>query len=70
MLRFFNCLDDLLAVVVAAGLANAVSNIVFAAMRTLNHAGHIKLPYIGTSLVASCFRCFSLRYSHDEPPKP
>lgn len=69
MLRFFSCLDDLLAIVVAACLANTVSNVVFAAVRALNHAGHFELPYVGTSLVASCFGCFSLRYSHDEPPQ-
>lgn len=64
MLRFFSCVDNLLAIVVATGLANAVSEIVFTAVRTLYHAGHFELPNIGTSLVTSCLRCFSLRYSH------
>ena len=64
MLRFFSCLNNLLAVIVTAGLAYAVSNIVFAAMRALYHAGHFELPDVGTSLVTSRLGCFSLRYSH------
>ena len=62
-LRLF-CSDDLLAVVVAASLANTVSENIFAAVCALNHAGHIELPNIGTSLVSSCLRDLSLRYSH------
>ena len=57
-------LDDLLAVVEAALLANAVSKIVFAAVGALSHAGSIKLPNAGTALISASLRSFSLWYCH------
>ena len=62
LLRFF--VDDLFAVVVTAILANAVREIVFAAVLALNHAGQYQFPNVGTSLISARFGCFSLRNCH------
>ena len=47
-------LDDFLASVCSASLAYTVRKIVLTALRALDHTGHIKLPYAGTSLISSC----------------
>jgi len=65
MLCFFFTGDNQLTIVVTAVAANAMCQVVFSAVRALYHSGHIELPNVGTSLVSSCLRCFSLRYSHD-----
>ncbi len=56
--------DNLLAGVGSTSLANSVSQRIFSALRALHHAGKVKLPDAGTSLVPSCFRRFMLRYCH------
>ena len=57
--------DNLLAIIVAASLANTESEVGLAALRTLNDIGRcLKLPYVRSSLHLSCMRCFSLRNCH------
>ena len=60
---FFD-LYDLFAVVAAAVAANAVSKIVFAALRATDDARCIQFPYVGTAFVSAGFGSFSLRYCH------
>ena len=57
-------LNDFLAVVMSASLANSVCKIIFSAVRALRHSGKLELPDIRASLIASCFRYFFLRYCH------
>ena len=56
--------DDLLAIVGSASLANSVRENVLTALRALNHTRHIELPDVRTSLVTSRLRDFLLRYCH------
>ena len=60
----FFLFDDFLAVVITAVGANAVCKIELAAVRTLYHTGHGKLPDVAASLVTTGFRSFSLRCCH------
>lgn len=67
--RLFFCLNDFLAVVIAASLANTVSKLESTALRALYETRKIQLPCAGASLVSTRFRYFSLRYCHfDIPP--
>lgn len=60
----FLYLDDLYALVVAAGGAYAVGQLKGAALGAAAHSGSLQLPHIAASFVLSCFRAFSLRYCH------
>lgn len=62
--RLFLYLDDLYALVVAAGGAYAVGQLKGAALGAAAHSGSFQLPHIAASFVLSCFRAFSLRYCH------
>ena len=57
-------LDDLDALVVAAGGAYAVGQLKGAALGAAAHSGSRQLPHIAASFVLSCFRKLSLRYCH------
>jgi hypothetical protein len=46
-------IENFLAVVVTASLANAVAQYELSALGTLGHSGEIKLPVVGTSLVSA-----------------
>ena len=61
-------LDDFLAVVASASLADTMCESVLTTLRALYHAGKIKLPDIGTSFISASFRYFSLRYCHLPTP--
>ena len=58
--------DDLLAVVKAANLANAVRlhNCVTSRVGAFAHAGHREFAVIGASLISAGFRYFFLWYCH------
>lgn len=62
--RLFLYLDNLYALVVAAGRAYAVGQLKGAALGAAAHSGSFQLPHIAASFVLSCFRAFSLRYCH------
>lgn len=62
--RLFLYLDDLYALVIAAGRAYAVGQLKGAALGATAHSGSLQLPHIAASFVLSCFRAFSLRYCH------
>ena len=55
--------DDLLAVVIAALLANPVSKLLGVALGALYESGSADLP-ISTTLIAPCLRCFPFRDCH------
>lgn len=52
------------ALVEATVLAHLMGRFDCATVRAGTHCGHLKLPYCGTTGIASCFGCFSLRNSH------
>ncbi len=55
----------LYVLVITAALANAVREVVLAALGALYKiCRSFKLPYAGTSLVSSCFGNLFLRYCH------
>ena len=58
--------DDLLAVVKAANLANAMRlhNRITSRIGAFAHAGHGELAVVGASLVSACLRYFFLWYCH------
>jgi len=56
--------ENLLAVVETALLANAVSEIHLTAVGALCHCGSFKLPNAGASGVSASLRCFCLWYCH------
>ncbi len=80
MLRFFCLINSLflslvgqiqyiLAFVITASLANAVSKIVLAALRALNEiCGGFQFPNAGTTFHFSRMRNLFLRNCHDYPP--
>ena len=55
---------DLTAIVAAALLAHSVRQMQSTALGAGNEAGDCQLPHGATSLIASCFGYFSLRYCH------
>ena len=55
--------DDLLAIVIAALFAYPMSQLGLMALRTFHDTGNGQLP-MGSTLVASCLRRFSLRDCH------
>ena len=57
-------LDNFLAAVVTARLANAVAENDLSALGALGHAGESELPVIGASFVSASFRYFLLWYCH------
>ncbi len=57
-------IENFLAVIVTASLANAVISYILTALGALCHAGKNKLPIVRTSLVSASLRYFSLRYCH------
>jgi hypothetical protein len=56
--------ENLLAIVETALLANAVSEIHFSAVGALCHSGSLKLPHAGASGVSASLRSFCLWYCH------
>ena len=65
-LLLFLDLEHLTTVVHAASLAGTVGQMVSAAVGAGNDAGGLELPNVGTSLIASCLRSFSLGYCHGD----
>lgn len=62
-LCFFVHLDNLLAVIVAAMLADPVCQFLCVALGAFYDSGDAELP-VSPALITPCFRCFSLRYCH------
>ena len=57
-------LENFLAAVISASLADTVAKNVCAALGALGHAGKRKLPVVRTSLVSASLGYFFLRYCH------
>ena len=65
LLLFLN-LEHLTAVVHAASLAGTMGQVISAAVGAGDDTGGLELPNVGTSLIASCLRSFSLGYCHGD----
>ena len=57
-------LENFLAAVIAASLANAMAENDLTALGTLGHAGENELPVVGTSLISASLGYFLLWYCH------
>ena len=64
--ELFANLDDFLALVMSAGFANTVSEIISTTLGALSKARKGQLPNAGTSLISASLGCFSLRNCHFE----
>lgn len=62
--RLFLYLDNLYALVIAAGGAYTVGQLKGAALGAAAHRGGIQLPHVAASFILSCLTAFSLRYCH------
>jgi hypothetical protein len=58
------CLENFLAVVITASLANTVATNKFSALGALCDAGENQLPIVGASLVSASLGYFLLWYCH------
>ena len=56
--------ENLLAIVVTAFLANTISKVHFATVGALRHRGSLQLPHAGASGIFTSLRCFCLWYCH------